>query len=551
MRYGLILLMGWFAGGVALAHAGEPAPARPRVVLIGDTVAASYLPSVRDALAGEADVEFALADLTTTARRRIGQYLGLTPWDLIYCNWGLADMELIREGTGWAEGTMQPVIRLGAYESNLQILMDALLETGARLIFATTLPVSETSKTHVPSDIARYNERAVKTMKQYGIQVHDQYEWAIQRRLRLPMSADEETLLGREVARTIRQRLAMPLSENNEAAGFSPVVRKSAIAAVARAVADRQLAEGSATGPDWKASTFYFGLMAWAQQVGNDTYLDALRAIARANQWMPGPRRDHADDQAVGQLYLDLYQLDNDPAMVQPTHALFDELMAKGLDDQWTWCDALFMAPPVLARLSRITGDPKYLDAMTEEWMKEAERLYDRDHRLYHRDVRRKGRLEQNGELMFWSRGNGWVLGALARVMDEMPPNYEHRPWFETKFKDMAQRVSEIQSEDGLWRAGLLDPDTYGVPESSGSALFIYALAWGVNEGLLDRAEYESVLRKGWAGLVGCVFPDGLVGCVQPPGGGPGPRYGRAASEVYGVGTFLLAASEMYRFADP
>ena len=60
----------------------------------------------------------------------------------------------------------------------------------------------------------------------------------------------------------------------------------------------------------------------------------------------------------------------------------------------------------------------------------------------------------------------------------------------------MSAAMAAIQGSDGLWRTGLLDPDSYPLPENSGSAFFTYALAWGINHGILDRAEYEPVVEK-------------------------------------------------------
>jgi unsaturated rhamnogalacturonyl hydrolase len=172
--------------------------------------------------------------------------------------------------------------------------------------------------------------------------------------------------------------------------------------------------------------------------------------------------------------------------------------------------------------------------------------LYDPEEHLYFRDASYLGKHEANGRKLFWSRGNGWVMGGIARVLDYMPKNYPARPKYVAQFREMAAAVIKVQGEDGLWRSGLLDPQAYPLPEASGSAFIAYALAWGVNQGILDRNTYAPAARKAWAGLLTHVYADGRLGCIQPVGAAPG-QFKTTSSFVYGVGAFLLAGSQMQR----
>ena len=212
----------------------------------------------------------------------------------------------------------------------------------------------------------------------------------------------------------------------------------------------------------------------------------------------------------------------------------------------WWWCDALFMAPPTLARLYKATGKTEYLDFMDREWWITSKLLYDSEEHLYFRDATYLGKHEANGRKLFWSRGNGWVMGGLARVLDYMPKNYPARAKYAAQLREMAAAVIEVQGDDGLWRSGLLDAHAYRLPEVSGSAFIAYALAWGVNQGLLDRKTYGSAARKAWAGLLTHVYADGRLGCIQPVGAAPG-QFQETSSYVYGIGAFLLAGSQMDR----
>jgi hypothetical protein len=206
------------------------------------------------------------------------------------------------------------------------------------------------------------------------------------------------------------------------------------------------------------------------------------------------------------------------------------------------------MGPPTWVRLYAATDDPRYLDFAVTNWWRTTDYLYDKDEHLFFRDSAYFQRREANGKKVFWSRGNGWVMAGLVRVLQYLPANHPDRARFEQLFKDMAEKILTCQQPDGLWRASLLDPESYPLKETSGSGFYTYALAWGVNQGLLDRAKFEPAIRKAWAALVGCVEPDGRLTHVQPVGSDP-KKFADDSTAPYGVGAFLLAGSEVYRMA--
>ena len=185
---------------------------------------------------------------------------------------------------------------------------------------------------------------------------------------------------------------------------------------------------------------------------------------------------------------------------------------------------------------------------MDREWKATSDKLYDPAERLYFRDSTYFEKREANGKKVFWSRGNGWVLAGLARVLEVMPLDYPQRKFYEQQFKEMAARIAGLQPADGLWRPSLLDPESYPLPETSGSGFFTFGIAWGINHGLLPRAQFEPVVCKGWNALVQSVTPEGKLEHVQPVGSDP-KKFDPSHSDVYGVGAFLLAGSEMYRLA--
>jgi unsaturated rhamnogalacturonyl hydrolase len=337
------------------------------------------------------------------------------------------------------------------------------------------------------------------------------------------------------------------------ASDLSPAFHKLDVARVLRKVADWQLPRVQQHySQDWTFAALYTGFMAVPPVVHGSTYQDAMRQMGKQFNWQPGPRAEHADDQAVGQTYIELYDRARDPEMLSPIRQRMDTLIQR-VDDPasplWWWCDALFMAPSVLADLSKVTGDPKYLNFMDREWWTTSSLLYDPQLHLYSRDDSFLDKHEANGAKVFWSRGNGWVMAGLVRVLAVMPRNYPHRQLYIQQFQQMAKALAAIQGKDGLWRPGLLDAQSYKLPEVSGSAFNTYALAWGIHNGLLDRKEYLPVVQKAWAGLLMHVYQDGRLGCIQPIGAAPG-QFTPTSSYVFGVGAFLLAGSEVYKLSN-
>jgi rhamnogalacturonyl hydrolase YesR len=333
---------------------------------------------------------------------------------------------------------------------------------------------------------------------------------------------------------------------------LSPAFTKPALAKVMKLVADWQLTRQPAEPQDdWTWAALYAGFMGVPDAVAGDKYKKAMQGVADKLEWQPGARVEHADDQAVGQMYMEQFFLHKDAKMMGPMKARLDQEIATPDDPAkplWWWCDALFMAPPVFADMAKATGDTKYLDFMDREWKITTDLLYEKNKHLYSRDASYLDKHEKNGEKLFWSRGNGWVMGGIVRVLQQLPKNSPLRPKYVVLLREMAAESLTIQGKDGLWRPGLLDADAYPLPEISGSAFITYALAYGVNEKILDKKTYGPAVEKAWAGMLTHVYADGRLGAIQPVGAAPG-AYTETTSYNYGVGAFLLAGSEIYRTA--
>ncbi len=151
----------------------------------------------------------------------------------------------------------------------------------------------------------------------------------------------------------------------------------------------------------------------------------------------------------------------------------------------------------------------------------------------------------KNGKKVFWARGNGWVVAGLTRILDYLPADWPTRDKYLALYKEMCAKLVTLQGEDGMWRASLLDPEDVPNPEESGSGFFVEAFAWGVNNGVLDKATYEPAVRKGWTALVKCVNAEGRVGWVQRGGAAPAPTTEHETYE-FGTGAWLLAAEQIF-----
>jgi len=325
-----------------------------------------------------------------------------------------------------------------------------------------------------------------------------------------------------------------------------------------RRVFDWQVENLGAPEPDWIQSVFMMGVVSAYEATGDTVYLNAAVRWSNANDWRLGPRVLHADDHAAGQVYLELVRLTGDESRATPTLDGLRALLESGesADRIWWWCDALFMAPPALARAAYVTGDLAFVDPLPGMWWDAADPLFDGEERLFHRDAAARDNrdgappLSRYGNRAFWSRGNGWVLSGIARTLEFLPTNHEGRELLNAVYALMAGRIIELQGGDGLWRTSLLDPWESSPGETSGSALLCHGLTWGVNEGLLDREIYAPSSLLAWEGLMASVDGEGRLGWVQGVGRRPG-LVSETGTAPYGAGAFLLAGSAILELIGP
>lgn len=320
----------------------------------------------------------------------------------------------------------------------------------------------------------------------------------------------------------------------------------------------------------WNRAVYHVGNMEAYAVTGDATYLDYSTAWAEQNNWCGAPETDKSkwvytygeggkhvlfgDCQICFQIYADLYNLDPADHKIARALEVMDYEINTANVDYLYWVDGLFMVMPIMTRLYKITGNELYLQKMYEYWSYANSIMYDTDEDLYYRDAKYvyPGHSTLSGKKDFWARGDGWIFAAFARVLADLPLDDPHRAEYIDIYKKMARSVAEAQQPEGHWTRSMLDPAYAPGYESSGTSLFTYGYLWGFNNGILSEKEYGATVQRAWNYLTTVALQaDGSVGYMQPIGEKADPNQTLTAASVadFGVGAFLLAASEMVRYA--
>jgi unsaturated rhamnogalacturonyl hydrolase len=311
----------------------------------------------------------------------------------------------------------------------------------------------------------------------------------------------------------------------------------------------------------WTRAVYYEGLMALYQVDKQQRYIDYAADWGEKHNWglRNGRQTRDADDQAAGQTYLDLYQMDPQPERIRDIRFSIDNMVSGPKADDWFWIDALQMAMPVFAKLGVLYKDDRYFEKMYELYNFSKTKhggngLFNPADGLWWRDKDFVPPYkEPNGEDCYWSRGNGWVVAALVRVMDIMPKDAPHYDEYRQMYLTMMKALVPLQRPDGYWNVSLHDPTHYGGKELTGTALFVYGMAYGLNNGLLEEKTYKPIITRAWNAMATeAVHPNGFLGYVQ--GTGKEPKDGQPVTytskpdfEDYGLGCFLLAGTEIMK----
>lgn len=321
----------------------------------------------------------------------------------------------------------------------------------------------------------------------------------------------------------------------------------------------------------WHPATYHIGNLAAYQITQNDQYLNYTTKWAEKNQWKGakstnpeewkfyyGETDKHVlfgDWQACFQVYIDLYNMNPEEHKVARAKEVMGYQVRTDENKYWWWIDGLFMVMPVMPRMYELTQDTIYLNKLHEYYSYTLREVYDKETGLLYRDAKYiyPKHKTNSGKKDFWARGNGWVFAALARTLDKLPKSDTHYQEYVDIFKGMAKTLKDSQQEEGYWTRSILDPEQAPGPETSGTSFFTYGMLWGINNDVLDTKTYTSVAKSGWKYLTEtAIQEDGTLGYVQPIGerAVPGQIIDINSTSDFGVGAFLLAATEMVKYID-
>ena len=328
----------------------------------------------------------------------------------------------------------------------------------------------------------------------------------------------------------------------------------------------------------WDPAAYHTGNMEAYKLLRDEKQLDYTYRWAYYNDWSGATQADprrwkyanygegkdfvlFGDWQVCFQTYIDLYNLaianggtDADNYfMVKRAKEVMRYEAYSDKNDYWWWSDALYMVMPVMTKMYRLTGDIRYLDKLYENLQYSDSIMLDKETGLYYRDARYvyPKHKSVNGKKDFWARGDGWVLAGLAKVLQDMPKDYQHYQFFVDKFCRLAATIAKTQQKEGYWTRSILDANHAPGPETSGTAFFTYGILWGVNNGYLAKKDYKKCIDRAWRYISEtAVQTDGKVGYVQPIGDRaiPGQTVDANSQANFGVGAVLLAACEYYRY---
>lgn len=321
----------------------------------------------------------------------------------------------------------------------------------------------------------------------------------------------------------------------------------------------------------WDHAAYHIGNIEVVKLTQNETYKKYSETWAAHNSWMGATSSNKAewkytygekpeyvlfgDWQACFQTYIDLYNLAPSENKIARAKEVMRYQISTDKNDYWWWADGLYMVMPVMVKMYQLTGEKLYLEKLYEYYTYANKIMYDSTEKIYYRDAKYIFPTHKTalGKKDFWARGNGWVFAALAKVLQDLPTNDNHRNEYIEKFKGMAYSLKNYQQAAGHWTRSIADTAQAPGFETSGTAFFTYAYLWGINNGYLSKKEFAPVIAKSWQYLVKVALqPNGKIGYVQPIGERAilGQVVDINSTANFGVGAFLLAACEMYKYLD-
>jgi rhamnogalacturonyl hydrolase YesR len=330
----------------------------------------------------------------------------------------------------------------------------------------------------------------------------------------------------------------------------------------------------------WTRATYFEGALAMWRVNQDPAITNYATQWGTFHNWTlrNGAIDTTSDNVCAGSEYIELYQLT--PALtnrITNIVANLNYVMSSVGSNWWYYIDCLHMSGPAFAKMAAISGSAntnyayklyQYFHCMKSTFGR-SNGLYNPYHvtnvtdHLWVRDTNFLANYKASDgttQKCYWSRGNGWVFAGLARTLDVLPASDAHFAEYVQTFQEMAAALKAVQRADGFWNMNLAYTNDYAGPESSGSSMFTYGLAWGIHHGYLD-ATYLPTVIKGWNALATyALHPTnsadaGFIGFVQntgsyPTNNPPASYTNDPDFDDYTLGAFLLAGSEVYQLTN-
>jgi len=177
--------------------------------------------------------------------------------------------------------------------------------------------------------------------------------------------------------------------------------------------------------------------------------------------------------------------------------------------------DGIYMAHPFLVKYGRLFNDNAAIDTAVNQTLFVYNQLYDNTtHLIKHAWTSTPAAYSAwanattGNSSEVWSRAMGWYMMALVDMLKYVPAAHPKRASLLSALSNLAIGIKNYQdATTGLWYQvvdkGVGKPGytSANYIESSGSAMFVYALKTGIDSGWLSSATYLPVAQSGWTGL--------------------------------------------------
>lgn len=239
------------------------------------------------------------------------------------------------------------------------------------------------------------------------------------------------------------------------------------------------------------------GALWWAEAAGDKALQQQLIQRYRVLLDNENPlvnREPHVDQAVIGIIPLEIFRQTRDKAQLEQGLSFVKEQWQHPRPDGLTsqtrwWIDDMYMVGILQMQAWRATNNTLYRDRAADFVLAYLKKLQQANGLFLH---------GPEAEI-YWGRGNGWVAVALAEVLAGLPTDDPRQPEIHQAYTQMMQTLLRLQSDNGMWRQILDNPHAWA--ESSGSAMFAYAMALGLRQGFLKGDEYQVAVDKAWLAL--------------------------------------------------